>query len=73
MSTRFCQDFEVEVQAEFEAGVWSVFCRCNFSFVILKFKLVEILKLGLVKILNFKFSGDADVWFRFFVDAQLRF
>ena len=34
---------------------------------------MEILKLGLVKILNFKFSGDADVWFRFFVDAQLRF
>ena len=24
MSTRFGQDFEVEVQAEFEAGVWSV-------------------------------------------------
>ena len=26
MSTRFGQDFEVEVQARFEAGVWSVFC-----------------------------------------------
>ena len=25
MSTRFGQDFEVEVQARFEAGVWSVF------------------------------------------------
>ena len=27
--------------------------------------LVEILKLGLVKILNFKFCGDADVWLNF--------
>ena len=27
------------------------------------------LKLGLVKILNSKFCGDADVWLRFFVDA----
>ena len=27
--------------------------------------LVEILELGLVKILKFKFSGDADVWVRF--------
>ena len=26
-------------------------------------------KLGLVKILNFKFCGDADVWLRFLVDA----
>ena len=26
LSTRFGQDFEVEVQARFEAGVWSVFC-----------------------------------------------
>ena len=25
LSTRFGQDFEVEVQARFEAGVWSVF------------------------------------------------
>ena len=24
--TRFGQDFEIEVQARFEAGVWSVFC-----------------------------------------------
>ena len=30
---------------------------------------VEILKLGLVKILNFKFCGDADVWLRFLADA----
>ena len=27
--------------------------------------LVEILKLGFVNILNFKFSRDADVWLRF--------
>ena len=31
--------------------------------------LVEILNLALVKILNFKFSGDYDVWLRFLVDA----
>ena len=29
----------------------------------------RLLKLGLVMILNFKFSGDADVWLRFLVDA----
>ena len=27
LSTRFNQDFEVEVQATFEAGVWLVFSR----------------------------------------------
>ena len=31
----------------------------------------EFLMLGLVKTLNFKFSGDADVWLRFLVDADL--
>ena len=30
---------------------------------------VEFLNLGLVKILNFKFIGDADVWLRFLADA----
>ena len=25
LSTRFGQDFEVEVKAQYEAGVWSVF------------------------------------------------
>ena len=30
------------------------------------------MKLGLVKILNSKFCGDADVLFRFFVDASSR-
>ena len=34
---------------------------------------MKILKLSLVKILNFKFCGDADVWLRFFVDASSRF
>ena len=32
--------------------------------------MVEIPKLGLVKILNFKFSGNADVWLRFLVYAN---
>ena len=32
--------------------------------------MVEILKLGLVKISKFKFCGDADVWLRFFVDVS---
>ena len=31
--------------------------------------LVEILKLGLVKILNLFFSGVADLWLRFLGDA----
>ena len=31
--------------------------------------LVEILQLGLVKILNFELRGDADVWLRFLADA----
>ena len=30
LSTRFGQDFEVEVQARFEAGFWSVFCCRRF-------------------------------------------
>ena len=61
MSTRFSQDFEVEVQARFEDGVWPLFqlkfCR--------GYEVEEILKLGLVKILNLKFYGEADVWLRF--------
>ena len=64
---KVCQDFEDEVQASFAAGVWPVFfCWC-FVEVMLnpRWILVEILKLGLVKILNFKFCGDADVWLRF--------
>ena len=41
-----------------------MFCKCyEVEF------LVEILNLALVKILNFKFSGDADVRLRFLVDA----
>ena len=32
-STRFGQDFEVEVQARFEVGVWSVFCCWCFIFM----------------------------------------
>ena len=32
--------------------------------------MVDILKLGWVKILNFKFSGDADVWLRFLVELS---
>ena len=45
MSTRFGQDFEVEVQARFEAGVWSVFC-C----------LVEVMKLNLGRDSEAKFG-----------------
>ena len=45
----FGQDFEVDVQARFEAGVDILLM------------LVEVLKPGLVNILNFKFSRDADV------------
>ena len=38
----------------------------------MKLNRVEILKLGLVKILNFKFSGVADVKLRFLLDAYSR-
>ena len=38
MNTRFGQDFEAEVKARFEAGVWSVFFCCGF---------VEVKKLNL--------------------------
>ena len=64
MSTRFGQDFEVEVQASFEAGAWaSFFCWC----------FVEVIKLNLgrdsddslVKIFKLKFYGEVDVWSRF--------
>ena len=60
----FGQDFEVEVQARFEAGVWSVFCcRC----------LVEVTKLNLGQDsearfgqdFNLRFCRDAEVWLRF--------
>ena len=39
----------------------------------MKLNRVEILKLGLVKILNFKFSGVADVKLIFLVDAYSRY
>ena len=38
LSTRFGQDFKVEVQAKFEAGVWSVFC-CWCFVEVMKFNL----------------------------------
>ena len=70
----FCSDFEhkvwsrfeVEAQARFDAGVWSVFCCWCFVKVMLNqsWILVEIVKLGLVKILNFKFYREAHVWLR---------
>ena len=56
------------------ATVCSAFCRWCFVEV-MKLNQVEILKLGLVglvKILNFKFSGVADVKLIFLVDAYSR-
>ena len=53
LSTRVGQDFEVEVQQDFETGACSAFCRWCF---------LEVMKLKLI--LNFKFIGDADVWLR---------
>ena len=49
----------------FEAEVWSVLCCWSLVEVIWNWILVEILKLGMVKILKFKFSRDGDVWLRF--------
>ena len=70
----FCSDFEhkvwsrfeVEAQARFDAGVWSVFfCWCFVKVMLNQsWILVEIVKLGLVKILNFKFYREAHVWLR---------
>ena len=60
----FCQDFEVEVQARFEAGIWSVFCCWCF---------VEVMKLSLGRdpearfgqYLEFELSRDADgCWYQ---------
>ena len=49
MSTRFGQDFEVEVQARFEAGAWaSFFCWCS----------VEIIKLNLGRDTEASFGQD---------------
>jgi len=60
----YVEDFEVEVSARlkikfvqyFAADIWSKLSG---------WILVEILKLGLVKILKFKFCGEAVVWLRF--------
>ena len=67
MSTRFAQDFEVEVQERFWS--WSLVSISLLLFVWgyeveywSKFYCwVEILKLSLVMILNFKLSRNADV------------
>ena len=65
LSTRFGQDFEVEVQTRFLS--WSLvsilplmFCT---GYEIESF--FENPKVGLDNILNFKFCRDADVWLRF--------
>ena len=55
---------KLRFRRDFEAEVWSVFCRWGF---------VEVMKLNLGRdsearfghILNLKFSRDADVWLRF--------
>ena len=59
---------KLKFRQDFEAGVCSAFCRWRFVEV-KKLNLGRYSKLGLVKILNFKFCGDADVWLRFLVDA----
>ena len=59
---RFGQDFDVEVEARFEAGQFfsADLLKRSWSWI-----LVRILKLGLVKILKLTFYGEADVWLRF--------
>ena len=49
--------------ADFHAEVWSVFCWCLVEVM----KLMEILKLGLVNTLKFKFSKNANVYSRFWI------
>jgi len=71
----FCSDIEHKVWSRFwswsSGKIWSwslvsFFCWC-FAEVMLyqSWILVEILELGLVKILKFKFYGEAHVWMRF--------
>ena len=66
----FCSDFEhkvwsrLKLRQDFEAEFWSVFA-VDAWWRLWSFILVEILKLGLVKILKFKFSRNAEIWLRF--------
>ena len=51
-STRFGQDFEVEVKARFEAGAWPVFCWC----------FVEVIKLNLGRDTEASFGQDFEAY-----------
>ena len=53
LSTRVGQDFEVEVQARFEAAVCSAFCRWCF---------VEVMKLNLGRDSAARFGQDFEFW-----------
>ena len=73
--SNFCPDFEHRVWSRFwswsSGKIWSwslvsFFCWCFVEVMLYQsWTLVEILELGLVKILKFKFSPDADIWLRF--------
>ena len=66
-STRSGQDFEVEVQTRFWSWSLASILLLIFLWRLWSWILVEILKPGLVNILNFKFTWDADVcWCRDF-------
>ena len=63
-STRFGQEFEVEVKTRFEVEVWSVF-RCSSLFEVRKLDLGQDCEARFGQDFNFMFSRVADVWLRF--------
>ena len=68
----FCSDFEHKVWSRFwswssgKICSWSLATFLRWYFVeVMKLNLGQDLKLGLVKILKFKFSWNAEIWLRF--------
>ena len=73
LSTRFGQDFDVEVQARFLSRSLVSILQLMFVRGYEVESWFEILKLGFVNILNFKFIRDTDIWLRFEVCYSSRF
>ena len=69
----FCSDFEHKISSRFWSWSSGKIFKLEFgqyfaADVLQRLRswiLIEMLKLGLVNILNFKFSRDGDVWLRF--------
>ena len=61
----WAQGFEVEVQARLLSRSLGQYYAADILQRLWSWILVEMLKLGLVNILSFKFSRDGDVWLEF--------